>query len=143
MKKKKLPIKLFATVLLVLVFFALWGVDTARATKYDIDVVAISNTSLIADGEDQSVITIRVSRGGKPCANHEIMFEPSDGTLDAYLVLTDENGLVDVVYTAYEETRFKPAGEVTIEISDLSNSLLIEVNAKASLTLNLRSPEVA
>lgn len=142
MKKKKLPIKWIATVLAVVVFFCVWGVDILRAKKYDIQLVSVSNTSPIANGEDEVVICFRVSRNGKPCKNHEMMFEPSDGKLDEYLLLTDENGLVEIRYTTYEETRFKPAGEVTIEVADLSNSLLIEVNAKTSITLNLRSPEV-
>lgn len=138
MKKKKLPIKWIVTVLVVVLFFAVWGMDIQRAKKYDIDVIAVSNLSPIANGKDLSYITIRVTRDGKPCANHEIEVRPTYGTFGAYILWTDENGIAEFEYKAYEDEYYQPAGDDSIRIIDLSNSLLIEVWAETTYTLTLQ-----
>ncbi|MBQ8658597.1 MAG: hypothetical protein IJ506_05625 [Clostridia bacterium] len=140
--KKGLAIKILIFVLLAAVFFAAWGYDTYRASLYEIKIYHISDETPYASMSEKVSFTVRVTKDGKPCKDHEISATCSKGQLASMLERTDEEGFVTFVYRPYAETKRQKAGKVTIELADLSNSLLIEVNAKMSFSIELRSPEV-
>lgn len=134
-------IKLFVIFIAGVLLLGAWGYDTARAQKYDIQLVYLSNETPYASQKDLVTFTVRVTRGGKPCINHEISATCSKGQMRIMLARTDEEGYVDFSYAPYNESIYEKAGPVTFEILNLSNSVLIEVHASFKFSITLLSPE--
>lgn len=137
---KSIWIKLIAIGACLAVLLAAWGYDAVRAKKYDVELVYLSNPTPYAVSTDTVDFTIQVRRGEEVCVGHELYIQVSGGKLNAYLSLTDENGKADFTYYPYNETKRLKAGKVTFVVKDLSNSLLVEVNAVMEFSIVLKSP---
>lgn len=87
-------------------------------------------------------IEIRLTRFGESVEGHSLYaVAVGGGSLKANRVLTDENGMVTLIYYPYTSNRFMPAQPVNIEIIDESNSFIFEVNAEFSVTLDLKDKQ--
>lgn len=137
--QKSLWIKIAVFGLCIAIIFVGWAFDNAWAKKYDFELVFISNETPYATQEDVVDFTVRVTKDGKPCSNHEISASCSRGQLNVMLVRTDENGYADFSYAPYNENRYVKAEEVFFEIADLSNSIFVEVHAQLEFSIKLRS----
>lgn len=138
-KKKKSKTKYIVLAIFLLILVVTYAFDYIRCTTYTLEVTA-SETEPYASSSERVKIRIRISRFGKVQSGHKVFAMQSAGSLDTYIGYTDDDGLVDFVYTPYDSSEFVPAGEVTITIRDESNSVFWEVNAVTTLVLNLREP---
>ena len=134
-------VKILSIGFIVTLLFVGWGFDCIRASKYSISLTYISNEKPYAKQEDVVEFSVRVTKFGKPCQNHEISATCSKGQMNVMLVRTDEDGYATFSYAPYNESRYAKAGEVFFEIADLSNSVFVEVHAMLNFSITLQSVE--
>lgn len=139
--KKSLVIKVGVILLILALVGLAWGYDCLRARNYKVELTYLSNETPMAVQTDIVHFTVRVTKNGNPCADHEISATCSKGQMTVMLARTDEDGYVNFSYAPYNETRYAKAGEVFFEIADLSNSLFVEVHATLTFSIVLQSPE--
>ena len=139
--KKSLLLKIGAILLLLALIGVAWLYDFYRAKFYKVELTYLSDETPIASQKDVVDFTIRVTKNGVPCADHEVSAVCSKGQMIVMIARTDADGYVDFSYAPYNECRYAKAGEVVFEIADLSNSLFVEVHATLTFSIVLQSPE--
>jgi hypothetical protein len=119
-----------------LIFIGIIGVlfifDFARSRLFTISLVEVTPNPIHADGATPVTVRARVTRGGNGVAGHDLFIVSHyGGNFVPYRVTSDENGEVTYLYYPYKANSLIPLKDVPIEITDQSNSIFMEVNAKA------------
>ena len=115
--------------------------DIARAQSFHMEIKSITPEVIEADGKTEVLVTVILTRNGKPVEGHHLYAVPTGGgTLRSNRETSDKNGKTVFTYFPYRSTAIMPAGDVTLNIIDESNSIFIEINAKADVTLKLVEP---
>lgn len=136
--------KMFVCAVVVLVIAALFGMDIIISKTYTLKLESISEEVVYADNKIPVTVQISLTQFGKPIAGHSLYaVAEGGGRMKANRVMTDENGIAEFIYVPYTANRFMPAAPVTIKVIDESNSLVFEVNATVSVTLELVEKEDA
>ena len=146
--------KLLVIAAIVLVFLLGFGIDAIIAQTYDIAFVAVARpgaadlpdengqpipmTAGVADGRTHVLLTVRLTRGGKPVEGHVLYIKTNRNVLAR--IKTDENGEALVDYTCYKARKRDKAENVTFTVTDEDNSVFITVSAKAEYELEMRKP---
>ena len=141
---KSLLVKLAVIAGIAIAMLLAYWFDYQRAKEYTIELYHISDETPIASQKERVSFTVRVTDGdGKPCKNHEIEARCSKGQMVTMLTRTDKDGFATFVYAPYTDDGrpHNKAGEVTFELLELSNSVLIEVNATMKFSITLEKPE--
>lgn len=117
--------------------------DVIRAKQYEYELVDVSSSKLIADGQSTVRITVKLSKDGKPVEGHTLYLYASNGTLPAARCVTDVDGLITFKYYPYVylNDELTPLEDVTIYLQDESNSLFFMVPAEAWYTFPVVKPE--
>ncbi len=142
MKKllKKLGAKYIVTILLLLLAGSGILYDFLRSKTFRIEMLSMTPEVAVADSRLPVTITVRVSRRGEPCQNHYLyVINNGGGQLKGNRILTDADGMAEIIYYPYTESMVRPAGPVTISIKDESNSVFFEIGANLSFVIELQS----
>jgi len=138
LKKNK---TLCALIIVFLSFLAAYIFDYSRAQTFLIQVVEVSPSEPVADGETPVAITVKLERSNKPVKNHNLFMVPMNGgVMKINRRKTDDNGTADFIYYPYRATILQPARTVTIRVYDEDNSIFVVVNAKLDFDIVLREP---
>jgi hypothetical protein len=106
--------------------------DFARSRLFTISLLEVVPNPIHADGATPVTIRARVTKGGKGVAGHDLFIVSHyGGNFVPYRVASDENGEVVYTYYPYKANSLIPLKDVVMEITDQSNSIFLEVNAKA------------
>ena len=134
--------KLLITGVVIALIAVLFLVDFAISRTYSFQLESVTPEVVYADNKQPVTIEIRLTRFGESVEGHSLYaVAVGGGSLKANRVLTDENGMVTLIYYPYTSNRFMPAQPVNIEIIDESNSFIFEVNAEFSGTLDLKDKQ--
>jgi hypothetical protein len=118
---------IFAGIIAVLFIF-----DFVRSQLFTISLVEVVPNPIHADGATPVTVRARVTRGGKGVAGHDLFIVSHyGGNFVPYRAASDENGEVVYTYYPYKANSLIPLKDVPMEITDQSNSIFMEVNAKA------------
>jgi hypothetical protein len=110
--------------------------DFARSRLFTISLVEVTPNPIHADGATPVTVRARVTRGGKGVAGHDLFIVSHyGGNFVPYRVASDENGEVVYTYYPYKANSLIPLKDVLMEITDQSNSVFMEVNAKARFVI--------
>ena len=107
-------------------------------------MVSINPERPVADTKQPVAVVLRLTHFGKPVQGHNLYALPQNGgTMKANIVLTDEDGYAYYTYLPYNETYLMKAQPVTVYVQDENNSILFEVNASLTFTIDLQSKKEA
>ena len=113
--------KILILILVVLLFLIGWGFDAIRAREFSIEVVSVTPEVGIADGQTPITVELRVSRDGKPCAEHILHgVSMTGGNFRAKRVKTDENGIATFIYYPYFKSTLNELEDVNLHFEDES-----------------------
>lgn len=120
----------------------IYGYDYVRSRSFHMEVVAVSPEKPVASTKERVTVTVKLTRRGQAVEGHTLYALALDGgTMRGNRIVTDGDGIAVFTYVPYTSSRLMPAMPVRIEVSDESNSVFFEVNAKLLLTVDLQEPE--
>ena len=124
---------------IVFLFLTAYTYDYIRMTGYEMGVYSISPEEPVADVKQPVEVKIKLTRDDKPVEGHTLFALAMDGgQMRGNRAITDKDGIATFTYIPYTENRLLPAKPLIIEVSDESNSVFIEVNAKFEFYINLK-----
>lgn len=138
---RKSKITIILTIICVITGMVVF--DYVRSLMFHIEVVSISPTPVVADGETPvSVVLKLTNHKGEPVEGHNLFALPTNGgSLKANRVVTDTEGLAEYTYYPYRLTNLIKLENVNVDVKDESNSVFIEIGAKTSFIIPLIEPE--
>ena len=130
--------KIFIILLITIIFFGSWLFDMGRAAQYKLEVVDMPAETVMGDTLS---IKMRIIKHGVPQQGHLLaaMVVDGKGSFLAYRIESDENGEAEFSYSTLKETKYNPVRDIYVKIYDESNSVLIEVNVYADITIHMIS----
>lgn len=137
--KKKLII-LSAFFLIVLLAF---GYDYSRSKTFTIELLSMEPVPAIADGQTPVTITVQLKdQQNLPVEGHTLyIVSKNGGKFRAYRQITGQDGTATFTYFSYKYIEgVYELKDVEIEISDESNSVLIEIPTKRSFIIPMAVP---
>lgn len=134
--------KVWISLIIVLVVALAAGFDYWRSLQYKVEVVEMTPAPAVADGRSPVKVTISLTRDGLPVSGHNLFaLSPDGGGFEAYRVKTGEDGRAAFTYFPYAANAIRKAKPVELKFVDQSNSVFIEINARASIMLELVEPQ--
>lgn len=129
------------TLLLLAPFFIDWTAARARLPQIGIDS-SLNRPSVVADGKNSIVITLRVTEGNKPRANDLLQswIEVGGGLLKPQWAYTDEDGVAKITFSPNPATPYDSQGKATIRVANVSVGRLIEVRKLVAVDIPLELP---
>lgn len=140
MKKRIIIFAVIAAVIAAVTAF-----DFIRSQMFVIQVESISPAPSVADGRTPVTIRLRLTtKSGKPVEGHSLFaFSRNGGSFRANRVVTDDAGYATYTYFPYKVTSLVPLSDAVIDVADESNSIFVEINTRASFTIELTAPDHA
>lgn len=145
--------KLIALAAVVLVFGVLALIDLAVSKSYKLEFLSVTRLSEeevldgkgdplpedwgVADGSTRMLITVRLTRGGKPVEGHTLYVKTNRNVLERSV--TDGEGIVVINYRCYRASGGS-ADPITLSVRDENNSVFIFVPATAEWVINMVAP---
>jgi len=119
-----------------------WVWASARLNDVVIDA-SLDKTSIVADGKDSVVLTIRVTENGEPRAGDLVQswIDVGSGFLVPQWVYTDDNGVAHIKFTPNAMTQYEVQDRAEIHIRDINIGRLIEVGKDIVVVVPLAVPE--
>ena len=138
---RKCKIIIILTILCVIIGVVVF--DYVRSFMFHIEVVSISPSPVVADGESPVSVVLRLTNHkGEPVEGHNLFALPSNGgSMKANRVMTDMEGIAEYTYYPYRLTNLIKLEDVNVDVKDESNSVFIEIGAKTSFIIPLIEPE--
>jgi hypothetical protein len=138
MKSKVLGFAIFIGIMGVLLLF-----EYVHSRLFTIDLVNVTPSPVPADGVTPVSIKARVTKGGEPVPGHDLyIISLSGGNFSPYRVTSDKNGEAEYTYYPYKVSSINPLKDITVQITDESNSVFLEVNAKGEFIIPAVDPGV-
>jgi hypothetical protein len=133
---------LIALAVLIAVLAVDRGMAQARLGHVQIAAPAEPAT-VVADGKNSTVVTVRVTEDGRPCAGHllQAYLGSGAGLLTPGWVFTDQNGTAVITYTPNPYSVYDPQDFVLINVMDTSIGRIIEVDKRQEVRVTLQAPE--
>lgn len=152
---KKIGVKWFVVILIVLVFLSATVFDSIYKNAYSLEY-SLSYVDKNGDPFEgqisnayKTLIKVKLLRNGKPIEGHLLWMENpsmtdkygqtvSGGNLKQNQCKTDENGEAVFEYFPYKvNALFKPAGEVNFDVRDMDASVFIEMRVGMTFTIDV------
>jgi hypothetical protein len=130
----------------VLIFLAIVGLlflfDYVRSQLFTISLVEVVPSPIPADGTTPVSIKARITKNGEPVQGHDLyIVSHSGGNFSPYRINSDKSGEVVYTYYPYRVSPLNPLQDITVQITDESNSIFMEVNAKGKFTIPAVAPD--
>ena len=118
-----------------------WWAD-ARRMHSVIMRVQVSPERVPADGISSARVTVRVfDEAGRPRAGDVIeMLNTGPGILDRFRAQTDNQGMAGFTFTSAHSNAYRPAGPVTLIVTNTSIGRVIEVTKTALAVIKTVEP---
>jgi len=135
--------KLIAIGIIAIAVLTTYFVELGVAKKYEFELVSSTSDIIVADGYSSMRVTVRLLKDNKPVEGHTVNIVCSNGTLPAYRMVTDHDGLFTFRYYAYLylDDRLTPLTDVVFSFEDESNSTIFMVSAKGNVVFKAEKPE--
>lgn len=119
-----------------------WMIGTARVARVQMEISAFPDT-VLADGKNQTILTIQVTENGQPRSNDliQLWLDKGSGLVIPNWVFTDENGVAKVTFTPNPYSPYDPVDGAIISVMNTSIGRLVEVDKTQQVIVNLKSPE--
>ena len=119
-----------------------WMLATARLDDILIETT-LDPPSVVADGKDSMVLTIRVTENGSPRVHDLVQswLDVGSGLLVPQWVYTDENGVAEINFTPNAMTQYEVQDKAEIHVRDINIGRLIEVGKDIVVVVPLVVPQ--
>jgi hypothetical protein len=127
--------------LVVLVLTVSWAIDTNKAKAVTM-TVTVDPASIPGDGRSSTVFTVYVRNAdGSPRQGDTIeVLNQASGLFDRSRALSDDEGKAVFTFTSSKSNKYRPAGPVTVIVTNTSLGQLIEVRKTMTETINVTEP---
>ena len=139
---KNIRLWILAGLLLIsTVLFVDWFRAESNLKNINISVSADPST-IIADGKNQSILTVHVTENGRPRVNDlmQSYLSSGSGLLIPQWAFTDQNGIARITYTPTPFSPYDPTNGVVIVVLDTNIGRIIEVDKEQIVEVKLQAP---